>query len=303
VKHQPRQNAAPTEVVDLQRDEQYVLRMSSDSDAPPSEGGEKTERMDRLRALLTKPIKIPDSASSDNEDADYAAPVAAAAPPKGARTPMPSQGTAPKGAKAPVETPPAVKAAAEALDRLTDEEKDAADGAAQPGRSSRSRRTWADAYLAKPDKPLTPEEVRAELTIALKEQATELRELVAKQGAAQEKASAEALEQALRTAQEKTATDLAASVEEASTAAREEATRLQGQIDELTATTGTLRTDLDAARAAASAAQEAADSATTAAAAARETADAATRKAATATTFAWVGIALALVAAVLAVVL
>lgn len=277
--------------------------MSSDSDAPPSEGGEKTERMDRLRALLTKPIKIPESASSDSEDADYAAPVAAAAPPKGARTAMTSQGTTPQGGKAPVETPPAVKAAAEALDRLTDEEKEAADGAPQSGRPSRSRRTWADAYLAKPDKPLTPEEVRAELTIALKEQATELRELVAKQGAAQEKAHAETLEQALRAAQEKAASDVATSIEEAATVARDEAARLQGQIDELTSTAGTLRTDLDAARSAAATAQTAAESATTAAAAAREAADAATKKAATATTFAWIGIALAVVAAVLAVIL
>lgn len=273
--------------------------MSSDSDAPPSEGGETTERMDRLRALLTKPIKIPESASSDSEDADYAAPVAAAAPPKGAKTAMTSQGTTPKGAKAPVETPPAVKAAAEALDRLTEEEKEAVvDGATKGGKPSRSRRTWADAYLAKPDKPLTPEEVRAELTIALKEQGTELRELVAKETAAQQKSQAQALEEALEQAREKTATDVAASVEEAAATARAEATRLQARIDELSSTSDTLRTDLDAARAAASAAQAAADSATTAAATARETADAATKKAATATTFAWVGIALALVAAV-----
>lgn len=278
--------------------------MSSDSDAPPSEGGETTERMDRLRALLTKPIKIPESASSDSEDADYAAPVAAAAPPKGAKTSMTSQGTTPKGAKAPVETPPAVKAAAEALDRLTDEEKEAVvDGAAKGGKSTRSRRTWADAYLAKPDKPLTPEEVRAELTIALKEQGTELRELVAKELAAQEKAQARVLEETLEQAREKTATDVADSVEQAAATAREESARLQARIDELASTTDTLRTDLDAARAAAAAAQTAADSATSAAATARGTADAATKKAATATTFAWVGIALALVAAVVAVVM
>jgi hypothetical protein len=275
--------------------------MSSDSDAPPSEGGEKTERMDRLRALLTKPIKIPESASSDSEDADYAAPVAAAAPPKGAKTPMTSQGTTPKGAKAPVETPPAVKAAAEALDRLTDEEKEAVvDGAAKGGKPSRSRRTWADAYLAKPDKPLTPEEVRAELTVALKEQGTELRELVTKEIAAQEKAQARALEGAVEQVQEKTAADLASSLEQAAATAREESERLQARIDELASTADTLRTDLDAARATASAAQAAAESATTAAAAAREGADAATKRAATATTFAWVGIALALVAAVVA---
>jgi hypothetical protein len=275
--------------------------MSSDSDAPPTEGGETTERMDRLRALLTKPIKIPESASNDSEDADYAAPVAAAAPPKGAKTPMTSQGTPPKGAKAPVETPPAVKAAAEALDRLTDEEKEAVvDGAAKGGKPSRSRRTWADAYLAKPDKPLTPEEVRAELTVALKEQATELRELVTKEIAAQEKAQAQSLQETVGQAQEKTAAELAASVEQAAATAREESARLQARIDELASATGTLRTDLDAARATASAAQAAAESATTAAAAARDTADAATKKAATATTFAWVGIALALVAAVVA---
>ena len=282
--------------------------MSSDSDAPPSEGGETTERMDRLRALLTKPIKIPESASSDSEDADYAAPVAAAAPPKGAKTSMTSQGTTPKGAKVPVETPPAVKAAAEALDRLTDEEKEAVvDVAAKGGKSTRSRRTWADAYLAKPDKPLTPEEVRAELTIALKEQGTELRELVTKEVAAQEKAQARALEelldQAVEQAREKTAADVAASVEQAAATAGAEAARLQARIDELAATTDTLHSDLDAARAAAAAAQTAADSATSAAATARGTADAATKKAATATTFAWVGIALALVAAVVAVVM
>ncbi|MEU4361514.1 hypothetical protein [Promicromonospora sp. NPDC023987] len=277
--------------------------MSSDSDAPPTEGGEKTERMDRLRALLTKPIKIPESASSDNEDADYAAPVAAAAAPKGAKTPMTPQGTTPKGAKTPVETPPAVKAAAEALDRLSDEEKEAVvDGAGQAGRPSRSRRTWADAYLAKPDKPLTPEEVRAELTVALKEQGTELRELVAAQGAAQEKTREQALTQAIEQVREQASTELATSAEQTAGAARREAERLQGLIDELSSTTGTLRTDLDAARAVAVAAQAAADSASTAASAAREAADAATRKAATATTFAWVGIALALVAAVVAVV-
>ncbi|WP_454856270.1 hypothetical protein [Promicromonospora soli] len=278
--------------------------MSSDSDVPPSEGGETTERMDRLRALLTKPIKIPESASSDSEDADYAAPVAAAAPPKGAKTSMTSQGTTPKGAKAPVETPPAVKAAAEALDRLTDEEKEAVvDGAAKGGKSTRSRRTWADAYLAKPDKPLTPEEVRAELTIALKEQGTELRELVAKEAAAQAKAQARALEETLEQAREKTVTDVAASVEQAAATASAEAARLQARIDELATTTDTLRSDLDAARAAAAAARTAADSAASAAATARGTADAATKKAATATTFAWVGIALALVAAVVAVVM
>jgi hypothetical protein len=288
--------------------------MSSDSDAPPTEGGEKTERMDRLRALLTKPIKIPESASSDSEDADYAAPVAAAAPPKGAKTSMTSQGTSqgatPKGAKAPVETPPAVKAAAEALDRLTDEEKEAVVDGAKSGRSSRSRRTWADAYLAKPDKPLTPEEVRAELTIALKEQGTELRELVAKEVAATEKAlekslakaQAEALQEALEQAQEKTAADVAASVEQAAATAREETAQLRARIDELASTADTLRTDLDAARALAVAAQAAAESATTAVAAARESVDAATKKAASATTFAWVGIALALVAAVVGVV-
>lgn len=249
--------------------------MSSDSDAPQTEGGEKTERMDRLRALLTKPIKIPESASSDGEDADYSAPVAAAAAPKG---------TAPKGAKAPVETPPAVKAAAEALDRLTDQEKDAVVDGSGSGKASRSRRTWADAYLARPDKPLTPEEVRAELTVALKEQGAEFRELVAKQTAAHEKAAAE-----LTSRLESRLDDQAASIEQAATSAREEAVRLLGRIDELTTTAGTLRTDLDAARAAADAA--------------RAAADAATRKAATATTFAWVGIALALVAAVVAVVM
>jgi hypothetical protein len=273
--------------------------MSSDSDAPPTEGGDKTERMDRLRALLTKPIKIPESASSDNEDADYAAPVAAAAAPKGAKTPMTSQGSTPKGAKTPVETPPAVKAAAEALDRLSDEEKEAVvDGAGQAGRPSRSRRTWADAYLAKPDKPLTPEEVRAELTVTLKEQGTELRELVAKQSAAQEKAQEQALAQAI----EQASAELATSAEQTAAAARQEAEVLQGRIDELTTVTGTLRTDLDAARAVAVAAQAAADSAATAASAAREAADAAAKKAATASAFAWVGIALALVAAVVAVV-
>jgi hypothetical protein len=273
--------------------------MSSDSDAPPTEGGDKTERMDRLRALLTKPIKIPESASSDNEDADYAAPVAAAAAPKGAKTPMTSQGSTPKGAKTPVETPPAVKAAAEALDRLSDEEKEAVvDGAGQAGRPSRSRRTWADAYLAKPDKPLTPEEVRAELTVTLKEQGTELRELVAKQSAAQEKAQEQALAQAI----EQASAELATSAEQTAAAARQEAELLQGRIDELTTVTGTLRTDLDAARAVAVAAQAAADSAATAASAAREAADAAAKKAATASAFAWVGIALALVAAVVAVV-
>jgi hypothetical protein len=256
--------------------------------------------MDRLRALLTKPIKIPESASSDNEDADYAAPVAAAAAPKGATTPMTPQA---KGAKAPVETPPAVKAAAEALDRLSDEEKEAVvDGAAQSGRPSRSRRTWADAYLAKPDKPLTPEEVRAELTVNLKDQATELRELVAKEVAAQAKAQEQALAQAIEQALETGAAELATATEQTAAAAREEAARLQERIDELVATTGTLRTDLDAARSVASAAQTAADSAAASAATARETADAATKKAATATTFAWVGIALALVAAVVAVV-
>jgi gas vesicle protein len=277
--------------------------MSSDSDAPPTEGGDKTERMDRLRALLTKPIKIPESASSDNEDADYAAPVAAAAAPKGAKTPMTSQGSTPKGAKTPVETPPAVKAAAEALDRLSDEEKEAVvDGAGQAGRPSRSRRTWADAYLAKPDKPLTPEEVRAELTVTLKEQGTELRELVAKQSAAQEKAQEQALAQAIEQTREQASAELATSAEQTAAAARQEAELLQGRIDELTTVTGTLRTDLDAARAVAVAAQAAADSAATAASAAREAADAAAKKAATASAFAWVGIALALVAAVVAVV-
>jgi hypothetical protein len=271
--------------------------MSSDSDAPPSEGGEKTERMDRLRALLTKPIKIPDSASNDSEDADYAAPVAAAGAPK-----------ATKGAKVPVETPPAVKAAAEALDRLSDEEKEpAAEDGAQSGRPSRSRRTWADAYLAKPDKPLTPEEVRAELTVNLKEQATDLRELVAKesvaQAKAQEQALAQAIERALEQARETAAGELSTAIEQSAGAAREEAAQLRERIDELTSTTSALRTDLDSARAVASAAQAAADAATTSAHAAREAADAATKKAATATTFAWVGIALALVAAVLAVVL
>ncbi|WP_419707195.1 hypothetical protein [Promicromonospora sp. NFX87] len=266
--------------------------MSSDSDAPPSEGGEKAERMDRLRALLTKPIKIPESASNDSEDADYSAPVAAAGAPKAA-----------KGAKVPVETPPAVKAAAEALDRLSDEEKEpAADEGAQSGRPSRSRRTWADAYLAKPDKPLTPEEVRAELTVNLKEQATDLRELIAKESVAQAKAHEQALAQAIEQARETSAGELATAIEQ-SAAAREEAAGLRERIDELTSTTGALRTDLDSARAVASAAQAAADAATTSAHAAREAADAATKKAATATTFAWVGIALALVAAVLAVVL
>ncbi|GHH77241.1 hypothetical protein [Promicromonospora soli] len=271
--------------------------MSSDSDAPQTEGGEKTERMDRLRALLTKPIKIPESASSDSEDADYAAPVASAAAPKGARTPMKPQGTTPKGAKVPVETPPAVKAAAEALDRLTDEEKDAVveSAGSGSGRPSRSRRTWADAYLARPDKPLTPEEVRAELTVALKEQGAEFRELVAKQTAAQEKAAAE-----LTSRLEGRLDELASSTERAAASAREEATRLQGRLDELASSVETLRTDLSAAHAVAEAARAAADSAATAAAAARAAADAATRKVATATTFAWVGIALALVAAVVA---
>lgn len=278
--------------------------MSGDSDAPQSEGGEKTERMDRLRALLTKPIKIPESASTDNDDADYSAPVAAAAAPKGAKT---SMTTTPKGAKAPVETPPAVKAAAEALDRLTDEEqsdKGAVEGTSS-GRPSKSRRTWADAYLAKPDEPLTPEQVRAELTVALKEQGAELRELVTKQGTAQATA--------LGAAQETTAAELttrfdsrlderATAIETAAASAREQATSLQARIDELSTTADGLRTDLDAARAVASAAQAAADSAAGAAATARESADAAAKKAATATTFAWVGIALALVAAVLAVV-
>jgi hypothetical protein len=269
--------------------------MSSDSDASQTEGGEKTERMDRLRALLTKPIKIPESASSDSEDADYTAPVASAAAPKGARTKP--QGTTPKGAKVPVETPPAVKAAAEALDRLTDEEKDAVveSAGSGSGRPSRSRRTWADAYLARPDKPLTPEEVRAELTVALKEQGAEFRELFAKQAAAQEKATAELTSQLVGRLDE-----LASSTEQAAASAREEATRLQGRIDELTSTAETLRTDLSAARAVAEAARAAADSAATAAAAARAAADAATKKAATATIFAWVGIALALVAAVVA---
>lgn len=280
-------------MVDLERAEQYLLRMSSDSDAPPNEGGEKAERMDRLRALLTKPIKIPESASNDGEDADYSAPVAAAGAPKAA-----------KGAKVPVETPPAVKAAAEALDRLSDEEKEpAADDGAQSGRPSRSRRTWADAYLAKPDKPLTPEEVRAELTVNLKEQATDLRELIAKESVAQAKAHEQALAQAIEQAHETAAGELATAIEQSAGAAREEAARLRERIDELTSTTGALRTDLDSARAVASAAQAAADAATTSAHAAREAADAATKKAATATTFAWVGIALALVAAVLAVVL
>lgn len=274
--------------------------MSSDSDAPRTEAGENSERMDRLRALLTKPIKIPESASSDTEDADYAAPVAAAAAPKGAKTPMTPEATPPKGgAKVPVETPPAVKAAAEALDRLSDEEKDAVVEGAGSGKRSKSRRTWADAYLAKPDKPLTPEEVRAELTVALKEQGAEFRELAAKQGTAQEKA----LEQALEGARETTSAELTAAVEQAVASAGEEAALLQGRIDELASTADTLRTDLDAARAVADAARAAVDSATTAASAARETADAATKKAATATTFAWVGIVLALVAAVVAVVM
>ncbi|MFJ3404481.1 hypothetical protein [Promicromonospora sp. NPDC090134] len=276
--------------------------MSSDSDAPRTEGGEKTERMDRLRALLNKPIKIPESASADTEDADYAAAVAAAATPQGARTPMSAEGKTPKGAKAPVETPPAVKAAAEALDRLTEEEKEAVVEGSGPGKS-RSRRTWADAYLAKPDKPLTPEEVRAELTVALKEQGADLRELVAKRGDTQEKSLKEALEtgleQGLAAAREKTVAELAtrfdgrldeqaASAQRAAAKARAEAERLQGELDALTTTAGTLRGDLDAAR--------------TATDAARETAEAATRKAATATTFAWVGIALAVVAAVVGVV-
>ncbi|WP_369372837.1 hypothetical protein AB1046_04710 [Promicromonospora sp. Populi] len=283
--------------------------MSSDSDAPQSEGGEKTERMDRLRALLTKPIKIPESASADTEDADYAAPVADAAAPKGARTSMTAP---PKGTKVPVETPPAVKAAAEALDRLTEEEgeeKDAvADGSGSgngSGKRNKSRRTWADAYLAKPDEPLTPEQVRAELTVALKEQGAEVRELLAKQGTAHEKAfeaARETAEAELTARFDLRLDELAGSVEVVSVTARDEATRLQGRIDELSATSEALRTDLDAVRAVASAAQAAADSATTAASAAREATDAATKKAATATTFAWVGIALALVAAVLAVV-
>ncbi|MFE7506169.1 hypothetical protein [Promicromonospora sp. NPDC057488] len=275
--------------------------MSSDSDAPRNEGGEKADRMDRLRALLNKPIKIPESASTGTEDADYAAAVAAAATPQGASTTMTPEAKTPKGAKAPVETPPAVKAAAEALDRLTDQEKDAVVEGSGAGRT-KSRRTWADAYLAKPDKPLTPEEVRADLMVSLKEQGAELRELVAKRGVAQEKAQATALDEVraeVRERAEEQAAAQTAATAQAVTSAQEEASRLQGHVDELTATTGTLRSDLDAARAAADSATSAAKEATAAASAAREVADAATKRAATATTFAYVGIALAVVAAVL----
>lgn len=268
--------------------------MSSDGDAPQNEGGETTERMDRLRALLTKPIKIPESASSDGEDADYTAPVAAAATPQGAPR-----------ARAVVETPPAVRAAAEALDRLGHENDHEhakntrpADGtAAQPGKQ-RSRRTWADAYLARPDKPLTPEEVRAELTVALKEQGTELRELLTKQAGTQEKSATE-----LSTHLDGRLDAHTTSIERVASATREETARLQDRIDELSAATGTLRTGLDAARTDVVAAQAAANASATAARTAREAADAATKKAATATAFAWAGIALALVATAVAVLL
>lgn len=269
--------------------------MSSDGDAPQNEGGETTERMDRLRALLTKPIKIPESATNDGEDADYTAPVAAAAAPQGAS----------RARAAAVEIPPAVRAAAEALDRLGHEHDDeraedtqAADGAAtQPGRP-RSRRTWADAYLALPDKTLTPEEVRTELTAALREQSMELRELLTKQAGAQEKSATE-----LSTHLDDRLDAHTTSIERAASAAREEAAPLQGRIDELSTDTDTLRTDLDAARTAVVAAQAAANSSATAARTAGEAAAAATKKAATATAFAWAGITLALVAAAAAVLL
>lgn len=270
--------------------------MSSDSNAPLPEGGEKTERMDRLRALLTKPIKIPESASADGTDADYTAPVAATALPAGGKPRTRPQGATTRSTTAPGETPPAVKAAAEALDRLTDQERQAGvHDATESGRPTRSRHTWADAYLTPPERSLTPQEVRTELTTALEEQGAELRELSASQAAAQEKA------QALAEAQQRTAAEVAAAVGLAATAAHEEAARLRERIEDLATTTDALRTDLAAAHAAAATARSVGDSATTAASEARETARAATEQAATASKLARVGMALAAVTTVVAV--
>ncbi|MBL0888876.1 hypothetical protein [Myceligenerans indicum] len=103
----------------------------SDERQIPSDDGDATEddgRIERLRELLTAPIKIPDSASGSGDTTRDA-------PGDAEDYPAPS-----------VDIPPHVRAAAEAAAHAGDPD-DAEDEQPRRNRISRKRRTWADAFL------------------------------------------------------------------------------------------------------------------------------------------------------------
>lgn len=125
-----------------------------------SMGDYNLDRLERLRALLTAPIRIPESATAataepaaDGDD-DYAAPVVEEAPVTGA-VPVAS-GTGAPVAPADASAKPAERSA-----------ERPATGATPRVSGSRNRRTWSDAFLERPVRALTAEELRDELAARL----------------------------------------------------------------------------------------------------------------------------------------
>lgn len=130
-----------------------------------SMGDYNLDRLERLRALLTAPIRIPESATAaaaepaaDGDD-DYAAPVVEEAPmtavPVASGTGAPGTGAvpvAPADASAKPAERPAERPATGATPRVS---------------GSRNRRTWSDAFLERPVRALTAEELRDELAARL----------------------------------------------------------------------------------------------------------------------------------------
>ncbi|MCF4120864.1 hypothetical protein L1785_07715 [Antribacter sp. KLBMP9083] len=129
-----------------------------------SMGDYNLDRLERLRALLTAPIRIPESATAaaaepaaDGDD-DYAAPVVEEAPVTGAVPVAPGTGAA--------RVAPADASATSAKPAERSAERPAT-GATPRVSGSRNRRTWSDAFLERPVRALTAEELRDELAARL----------------------------------------------------------------------------------------------------------------------------------------
>lgn len=126
-----------------------------------SMGDYNLDRLERLRALLTAPIRIPESATAAaaepaaDVDDDYAAPVVEEAPVTGAVPVASGTGAVPV---APADAP--AKPAERPAERP-------ATGATPRVSGSRNRRTWSDAFLERPVRALTAEELRDELAARL----------------------------------------------------------------------------------------------------------------------------------------
>ncbi|WP_460753051.1 hypothetical protein [Myceligenerans cantabricum] len=245
-------------------------------------------RIERLRELLTAPIKIPESESSGEQpDGGDGAQDAAAE-----EYPAPS-----------VDIPPHVRAAAEAAAHAGEDEP-------RRTRTGKKRRTWADAFLdtGKRDLPADGGDAAAQLLARLDELDRRVGEEVARTRATADDAAeaAEAVRRDLGTARteaQESAEAATARIDAADQVATETAGNLdglRGNLDGLREKVDGLREKVDGLDGTAKEQRDEISRLTSSLATARDETSAAARRAGTATVVAVVAVVLALVAVVAA---